>query len=384
MATPSKVHSRLSGRKCRPFTMTQVTDSAVASLAKLGLVFDTHTVMEQIHCLDKAGAFSGSVMDAAFTAPVTSPSVPTPIQFLQQWLPGFVKVLTAARKIDELVGITTIGSWEDQEIVQGIVEPAGTATEYGDFTNIPLTSWNTNFERRTIVRGELGILVGMLEEARAGAMRLNSAETKRQQSAVGLEVMRNAIGFFGWYNGNNRTFGFLNDPGLPAAITSTTTNGWRSGSFQQIINDVRIMVQQLRVNSQDQVNPEDLDLVLALPTNVVDFLSITTDFGISVRGWIEQTYPKLRIVSAPELMGAIPDPDNAGQYENVAYLYAEEIDSSVDGSTDGGETFMQLVQTKFMTLGVEKRAKSYVEDYANATAGVLLKRPWAVVRMVGI
>lgn len=384
MSTPSKVHSRISGRNLKPFNMTQVTDAAVSQLARIGLVFDAQTVREQISSLNAAGCFQGNGMDAAFTAPVTSPSIPTPIQFLQQWLPGFVKVMTAARKIDELVGITTIGSWEDQEIVQGMLEPAGTATEYGDFTNIPLTSWNTNFERRTIVRGELGMLVGMLEEARSSAMRLNSAETKRQQSAVGLEVMRNAIGFYGWYGGKNRTFGFLNDPNLPAAITSTTQNGWATATFQQIINDIRIMVQQLRVNSQDQINPEDVQLVLALPTNVIDFFSITTDFGISVRDWIRNTYPQLRIVSAPELMGAVEDPDNPGEYDNVAYLYAEEIDSTIDGSTDDGSTFMQLVQTKFMTLGVEKRAKSYVEDYANATAGVLLKRPYAVVRMVGI
>jgi len=44
----------------------------------------------------------------------------------------------------------------------------------------------------------------------------------------------------------------------------------------------------------------------------------------------------------------------------------------------------QLVQTKFQTIGVEKRAKTYVEDYSNGTAGVLCKRPWAVVRVTGI
>ncbi|MFL9598516.1 hypothetical protein, partial [Aeromonas veronii] len=145
-----------------------------------GLVFDHAVVQDQIKALAKAGAFrSGSAMDSNFTAPVTTPSIPTPIQFLQTWLPGFVKVMTAARKIDEIIGIDTVGSWEDQEIVQGIVEPAGTAVEYGDHTNIPLTSWNANFERRTIVRGELGLLVGTLEEGRASAIRLNSAETKR-------------------------------------------------------------------------------------------------------------------------------------------------------------------------------------------------------------
>ena len=51
---------------------------------------------------------------------------------------------------------------------------------------------------------------------------------------------------------------------------------------------------------------------------------------------------------------------------------------------DGGRTFDQIVPAKLKSLGVEQRAKSYVEDYTNATAGVMLKRPWAVVRRSGI
>lgn len=354
-----------------------ITDHAVIALAKLGLVFDSQTVSDQITALAKAGAFRSTGMDNNFTAAATTASIPTPIQFLQTWLPGFVKVMTAARKIDDLIGIKTVGSWEDAEIVQGIVEPAATVTEYGDFTNIPLASWNTNFERRSIVRGEMGMAVGLLEEGRASAMRLNSADTKRQAASVALEIFRNAIGFYGWNTANNRTFGFLNDPNLPAAI-SAPSGGWGTATFQQITGDIRFAIVQLRTQSQDQIDPEKVDLTLALPTNKVDFLSVTTDFGISVRDWIKQTYPKMRVESAPELTGS----GTSGQ--DMFYLYAEQIDSSIDGSSDGGETFAQLVQTKFMTLGVEKRAKSYVEDYSNATAGTLCKRPWAVVRITGI
>lgn len=382
----SITHSYKSGRSFqtgKPMALDSVTDAAVQSLARIGIFFDHSTVSDQIAALAKAGAFKETAttgMDAAFAAPVTSPSIPTPLQFLQQWLPGFVKVLTAARKIDDILGIKTVGSWEDQEIVQGIVEPAGVAVEYGDFTNIPLASWNTNFERRTIVRGEMGIAVGTLEEGRSAAMRLSSAETKRQASAVSLEIMRNAIGFYGWSNGQNRTFGLLNDPALPATISSSTSGGWNgaNGDFQHITADLRLMIVTLRTQSQDQIDPEKVDLTLILPMDRVDYLTVTTDFGISVRDWLKQTYPKVRVVSAPEFNGG-----GAGGLD-IAYLFAEEIDSSIDGSSDGGETFAQLVQSKFVTLGVEKRAKSYVEAYSNATAGVLCKRPWAVVRMIGI
>lgn len=376
MLQTTKARSNIRPRKVRALSMDakEITAAAVKEIAqKFGIVFDHDTVIDQVRLLN------GSAGDSSFVPPATAGSIPTPVQFLQQWLPGFIKVMTAARKIDDIIGIKTVGSWEDQEIVQGIVEPAATATEYGDMTNIPLANWNTNFIKRTIVRGELGMQVGLLEEGRSAAMRLSSAETKRQGAAVGLEIFRNAIGFYGWNSGNNQTFGFLNDPVLPAFIASSVVGGWKSaaGTFQGITGDLRMMIVQLRTQSQDQIDPEKVEMTLALPTGKVDYLSVTTDYGVSVRDWLTQTYPKVRVVSAPELTGA-----NAGA--DVAYLFAEEIDSSVDGSTDGGETFAQLVQTKFMTLGVEKRAKSYVEDYSNGTAGALCKRPWAVVRVTGI
>jgi hypothetical protein len=378
MLTASKQHSFIKGRNARPLLLKAITGDAVLALRKLGINIEPSLVGKQVaELFDGSSKFTG---DAAFTAPATVASIPTPLQFLQTWLPGFVKIMTSARKIDDIVGIKTVGSWEDAEIVQGVIEPAATAAEYGDYTNIPLSSWNTAFERRSLVRGELGMAVGLLEEGRASAMRVSSANEKRQGAAIGLEIMRNAIGFYGWNNGVNRTFGFLNDPNLPAFITSSVTNGWANGTFQQIIGDIRAAIIQLRTQSQDIIDPEKVEMTLALPTNHVDFLSITTDYGVSVRDWLKDTYSNIRVVSAPELNSVLVNSANVA----VFYLFAEDIDSSLDGSSDGGETFAQLVQTKFTTLGVEKRVKSYVEGYSNATAGVLCKRPWAVVRVAGI
>jgi hypothetical protein len=93
-----------------------------------------------------------------------------------------------------------------------------------------------------------------------------------------------------------------------------------------------------------------------------------------VRGWLAENYPGTRIESAPELNGA-----NGG--ENVFYLYAESVG---DNSSDDGRTVIQVVPARFMALGVEQQTKAYVEDYTNATAGVMFKRPYAVVRRSGI
>jgi hypothetical protein len=79
-------------------------------------------------------------------------------------------------------------------------------------------------------------------------------------------------------------------------------------------------------------------------------------------------------VTAPQL-----DAANGGA--GVFYMYADTVD---DGGTDDKRTWAQIVPVKFMALGVEQRAKSYIEDFTNATAGAFLKRPYAVVRYTGI
>jgi len=338
-------------------------------LSRIGICLDSAMVQQMASALMS----SGQGMDANLTPPLSTPSVTTPIQFLQEWLTGFVHVVTAARRIDEMVGVVTQGSWEDEEIVQGIMEHTGDSRPYGDYTDIPLASWNTNFERRTVVRFEEGMQVGRLEEKRAAAIQVNSAAEKRAASALALEIIRNAIGFFGYNNGANRTYGFLNDPELPAYVTAPNGD-WPNSDFLSITADIRSMARGLRVQSQDRIDPARDQITMAIATNVVDFLSVTSEFGNSVADWLRETYPNVRVVSAPELNEA-----NGG--EDVAYFYAENVN---DTSTDDGRTMIQVVPAKFSTLGVEQRAKGYVEDYSNATAGVMVKRPWAVYRMTGL
>lgn len=359
--------SYIAPRNVRPLVMSAEDCEDFRKLEKLGIVFDAKDIhtMAQFAMDDQQGG-------------VTSPSITTPVQFLQNWLPGFVRVITAARKIDELVGIMTSGAWEDEEAVQGILEPIGDATPYGDYTNVPLSSWNVNFERRTLVRFEKGIKVGKLEEARAARLRVSTAAEKRNAASLALEVQRNLIGFNGYNNGSNKTYGFLNDPSLPAYVTvptgASSSTQWSQKTFLEITADIRAAVAKLQTQSQDTINPRDVETTLALPTNTVAYLSVTSNYGNSVEQWVNETFPKMRIVSAPQLNSA-----NGGA--NVFYLYAEQVD---DGASDDSRTWVQVVPAKFQALGVERQAKAYVEDYASATAGVMLKRPYAVVRYTGI
>lgn len=375
----SKTHSIIDARQVRPLQMGAEDVAGFASLEGIGINVRNLAVREVL----EAHGFDANDVGIA-PIPVggsnTTPSIAAQIQFLQAWLPGFVRTITIARKIDELIGISTVGSWEDEEVVQGVLEPVGLAVPYTDHGNIPLSSWNLNFDRRTIVRFEQGLSVGKLEEARTARMRVSTSAEKRAAAAIALDIQRNRVGFYGYNGGANRTYGFLNDPNLPAYVPVAAGAGvgapteWAGKTFLEITRDIRGWMAALRTQSGDTIDPKKTPITIALPTNAIDYLSVTSEFGNSVAGWIAESYPRLRIESAPELNDA-----NGG--ESVAYIYAESVD---DGSTDDNRTFVQAVPAKFMALGVEKRAKTYVEDYTNATAGVMVKRPYAVFRATGV
>lgn len=308
---------------------------------------------------------------------VTTASIPTVVQFLQAWLPGLVRVTTASRMIDEIIGIQTVGSWEDEQVVQQVLEQTGSPAPYTDLSNVPLSSWNQNFVTREIVRFELGMRVGRLEEKRAAKVQINSGAEKRESCSEQLEIQRNAVGFYGYNSGANNTYGFLNDPNLPAYINVANPGSgtaWSVKTFLQITADIRTAIQGLVTSSKGTINPERMPFTLAIANAAVVYLTVTSDYGISVRDWLTQTYPKIRITSAPQL-------DAANGSANVFYLFADSVQ---DRSTDDGRTFAQIVPARFQVIGVAQLTKGYEEDYSNATAGVMVKRPYAIYRASGI
>lgn len=352
-------------RSIAAIVMDQVSQDELVTLRKIGVNLNERFVRDMMKAMS-AG------MDAQ-TALQTTGNLGTPVQFLQNWLPGFVAIVTAARMIDDLTGIMTAGSWEDEEIVQGVLEQTGTARVYGDVTNVNYAAWNQNYERRTIVRFEEGLFVGRLEEARAAKANISSAQQKRESCALSLNIVRNSVGFYGYNNGANRTYGFLNDPNLPAYVSSPG-GAWSGLTYLQLQAAIRAGMASLQSGSKGVIDPVKTPITLAVGTAIAQYLYVTSDFGISVIDSLKSTYPQLRVVVAPEL-------DAANASANVWYLYADTI--SGDNSTDGGRTWIQVVPSLFKSLGVESKTKGYEEDYSNATAGVLLKRGWAVRRYTG-
>lgn len=374
--TQTRFH--VSGRKAKPISGYPINGMAdLAALDSIGITISPARLQQMFAAYQAGAPMMGGAMDTNLVAPLSTPSITTPIQFLQAWMPGFVAVITQARVIDNLVGISTIGRWEDEEAVQGFMERTGNALPYQDNSNFPLSSWNVNFERRAIVRFEQGFSVGRLEESRAAAMNYNSAEAKRMQNTIALEVQRNYIGFFGYNAGAGRTYGYLNDPSLPAYVNLPNGAGgsstWASKTTLEIIADILTSLQALRTQSGGNIDPKKTPITLAVAMSAVDYLSTVTTLGYSVQNWLNTNYPNVRIESAPELNAA-----NGGA--NVFYLHAEEFGET---STDDGRVFTQIVPAKFITIGAQQMTKGYQEDFGNATAGVMAKRPWAIIRRSG-
>lgn len=385
----STVHTTFNARSMTPLNLAPEDfvgmdsgNDLLGQLARLGINLDADDIDEIVDHANiinaKAGVAAAYGMDAVQQG-LTPPNIPGAVQFLQFFMPGIVQYLTAPRQIDELIGRAIVGDWADSQIVQRAVETTGSAVPYGDQTNVPFMNWNPSFVTRNIVQYEAGFRVGRQEEMRSAKAGFNSPDEKRRAASIALDVARNDVGFFGYNGGNNATYGFLNDPNLPAYVTvaatgTGATTTWSTKTTLQIIADILTAAQALRTQSKNLIDVKKTPITLAVAMSAVDYLSTPTDLGYSVQEWLTENYPNFRICSAPQL-----DAANAGA--NVFYLYADSI---ADGSTDGGATFVQMVQTAFMVVGVSQQAKFYEEDYTNASAGVMCKRPFAVVRRSGI
>ena len=372
----SKVHFDIAAGNVRRVAMDTALDwikSDPNAMQKLGFSVPRSVAM------DMARNY-GFAMDS-IQGDVTTPSIPGLVQFLQSWYPGQIYVMTADRAIDRLIGITTMGEWKDEQLVASVLEQSGYPRPYSDDANTPLANWNQTYVPRTIVRLELGAEVGILEEERSAAMRVNSGQAKRESCGENLEISRNLIGFNGYNSGNNNTYGFLNDPGLLPIITvangATGFPEWSTKTFLEIQQDLLTFFNQLLIQTKGRVDPMQQETVLALPQNAVTYLARTSDFGISVKKWLTDTYPKCRVENAIQLNTAGGNSVGNG----IAYLYAERVN---DSSTDDGKVWVQGVPMKFRVLGVQKLVKSVLESYSNATAGSFCKRPVAVCRFEGI
>ena len=325
---------------------------------------------------DQAAGFVDSLpsigvhgMDSALVGPA-GPSGSAQVEFLRNWLPGTVRQLTTVRMIDRIAGIQESGNWFDLEVVQKTLSHVAKAELWGDSSNVPLANYKHGYETRSVVNFEQGYETTRLAEARENAAGINMQQEKRGSAILSLEIARQDVGMRGFAGGAMRVFGLLNDPGLLAYETATT---WTGKTFDQKVADIQSWTDQLFVQAGGHVD-NNTEMLLVLPNGYQSAMTTPNTLGMSVLAWAKENYPNMRVEYAPEFIAA-----NGGA--NVAYLVAERVE---DGSDDGGQALIQIVPAKLVNVGSEQRVKSFIEDFANATAGVIVKRPYLIVRVSGL
>lgn len=363
MKTATEIKSYLSPKQVRSYSIDEKT--TVNTLDFMGVTFEPQALQEM-------SALSGR--GAADAAPnmITTPSVSTPIQFLQHWINRPIKIVTAKRDIDEILGREFGGTWADEEIVQPIVELTGRATLYGDKNNPNQASYNVNFESRTIVRFEESVDVGILEQERASRMRIDSTSMKRDAASTSLAIEANKVGWYGFADGIGKTYGLLNDPNMPAYQTVADENGntsWRDKTFEGIQQDILTAITAVMVNTGNNYNPMTQKARLVVALSKYQWLNKANTFGKTVMEWLKATYPNIEVLASQYLDGA-----NGGA--DTFLFFVEEL--------NGERVITQNPVEALRFLGVWNKGKNFEEFYSNATAGVFVKQPIGVYRGTGI
>ena len=330
--------------------------------------------------MDESNEAIKYVMDA-FPSTVTAGTANVPVQFLQHWMNKFITVVTQATTADEFLGRTTQGEWFQYSVVLTIRELTGHTRPYGDHAQPPLAGYNINEEERHIVRFAQGILTGKLEEMRLAAMgkKLSAYESDRAAIGQSFNLDTNAVAFFGYDLGRNKTYGILNDPNLlPVNMVptfdpdgdGTGITSWQDKGFYGIVRDLNTAVSKLQTQCGGNFIPSKSAFKIGVPLSCDAYLNEVNEHGNrSVRDYIKDTWPKAEIVPIPEF-------DDAIGGDNVFYIKLEELGKN--------PVVEQIVPAAVRLVGMEPRATGVYELYSNATAGVFVEQPLGVVRYAGI
>ncbi len=299
-----------------------------------------------------------------------------PWQKLQNWLPGFIFGLTVPQSADEDFGVANFGDWHMATIVRGQKDFRANPKVYSDSSNTNQASWTPSWITRNIVRFEQDLQVGRLEEAQAGEIMTSSAADKRYATMTALDQMRNYVAYYGFMQGENRTFGFLNDPNLPAVKTPPTNAAGNTKlmdyTFNELVSLFQTMSQDIVSQSAGRCNPLTQPVTVTMATSDYQALISVNSLGVrSFRAWADETFTGgIRFLPTWQMNEAV-----AG--DNLMVMRVDDVQGA---GTAGTQSLLQIVPSQIIAIGVEQKAKGFIEAYSNSTAGMLVQFPFAFAR----
>ncbi|MBR2680110.1 MAG: hypothetical protein IKE23_05060, partial [Exiguobacterium sp.] len=144
---------------------------------------------------------------------------------------------------------------------------------------------------------------------------------------------------------------------------------WSKKNFYEIVTDLNTAVAELQKQCAGNFIPSKHAFKIGIALGCDQFLNQVNQYGISVRKYISDTWPKSELVVIPEF-------DNALAGDNVFYLKLDEL--------AGSPVAEQIVPAAVRLVGSVPRASGLYELYTDATAGTFVEQPLGIVRFYGI
>lgn len=282
--------------------------------------------------------------------------------------PQIVEILTAPTRAAEIFGETKKGDWTTASIEFPFVEPTGEVSSYGDWNTNGSAGANVNWMPRQSYHFQVIAQWGEREVARYGLASIDYVAQIEKAAAWVQQKFLNKSYFNGISGLTN--YGILNDPGLNTPISPLTKAAggvlWSAATAQEVFSDVNEMFRQLTVQMNGYVVNQDIELVLALPSTAVANLNKVSSFNVSAKQTINETFPNLRIETAPEYA-------TAGG--NLAQLFIP--------SYEGVETAFCAFTEKQRSHAVVTDLSGWKQKKSGGTWGWINRRPVAMVQMLG-
>lgn len=332
-------------------------------MKQYGIIFDTGSPIRGILANDSIDQLAN---DAAM---VTAANSGVPVEFTSYIDPMVIPILTATRGAREIFGEAKKGDWTTSYARFQTSEITGEVEAYTDYGQGGASDVNPTFPVRTQYIYQTNIRYGDREVDVASRARLQLAADKQRAAATVIDIASNKFALYGV--AGLEIYGLLNDPNLPATVTSLPNANsktlWAEKSTKEIYEDVLYLFGKMADRGAGHIDA-NTELVLATSPATQVQLGKATDFNISARQMLETYFPRIRFVALPELATATSG--------TSILLVAPTI--------EGLPTAQIGFSEKFRAMRLIPESSSFHQKFVGSSYGTIIYRPFAIGTMTGV
>ena len=320
---------------------------------------------------------------------INSSGVPQP--FTTIYTSQVIKELYKKTALKEIAGDAQQGVWGVTDVKFPVRITGGLSQLYSDISIGGQSVVNYNWVARQVQYWEQSLVYGEMQQATFSLAKIDIVSDLREAMAESIAQQQNDLGFYGWApNGGNAgyfsLFGILNEPNLAPAITfpndgtiigtTTATTSWAGKTFAQIQRDIRLLIVDLVKRSTGWVRLDTIKGKLVLPPSIEPYLSMTTDYGYSVRQWMKDFIPNITVVTTVNFESSTIIPQNPNSTNAVMLL--------VEHPKTGEMPFKEIFVTKLQGFRPFVQSTALVEKVGYGLGGVILFYPYLVSYAFGV